>query len=100
ESVAADRTPMPITGSELPANTATITALYFCQNCKALYQIVKVEAGPQTADREVTCRDCGAPFPVREGKFALKYLMLRRATRVRRWKRQRRTKAGSESGTA
>jgi hypothetical protein len=24
--------------------------LYFCQNCKALYQIVKVEAGPQTAD--------------------------------------------------
>src|SRR5262249_9563555 len=28
------------------------TASYFCQNCKALYQIVKVEAGPQTADRE------------------------------------------------
>jgi hypothetical protein len=41
------------------------TASYFCQNCKALYQIVKVEAGPQTADREVTCRDCGAPFPAR-----------------------------------
>jgi hypothetical protein len=76
------------------------TASHFCQNGKALYQIVKVEAGPQTADREVTCRDCGAPFPAREGKFALKYFMLRKATRVRRWKRLRRTNAGSESGTA
>jgi hypothetical protein len=76
------------------------TASYFCQNCKALYQIVKVEAGPQTADREVTCRDCGAPFPTREGTFALKYFMLRKATRVQRWKRPRRTNAGGESGAA
>jgi len=76
------------------------TASYFCQNCKALYQIVKVEAGPQTADREVTCRGCGAPFPTREATFALKYFMLRKATRVQRWKRPRRTNAGGESGAA
>jgi hypothetical protein len=62
---------------------------FFCPNCAAPYQIVKVEAAPQTSFREMTCRDCGAPFPAREGKFDLKYFMLRKAARVQRWKRPR-----------
>ena len=56
--------------------------LFFCPNCKALYQVVKAEAGPETADREITCQECKAPLPAREGKFILKYFMLRKAARL------------------
>src|SRR5215475_6227458 len=31
-----------------------------CPNCNALYQLVKVEAGPKTEDREIACPVCGA----------------------------------------
>jgi hypothetical protein len=57
-----------------------------CPNCEALYHIVKVEAGPQSADREITCRACGGPLPGREAKFVMKYFLLRKAGRVRKWK--------------
>jgi predicted Zn finger-like uncharacterized protein len=58
-------------------------AVHFnCPNCKALYWIVKVEAGPETADLEVVCRICGAPLPGREDGLVLKYFLLRKAARV------------------
>ena len=57
---------------------------FTCPNCNALYQIVKVEAGPETDNREITCRACGGPLAGREGKFVLKYFLLRKATRTRR----------------
>jgi hypothetical protein len=70
--------------------------MYYCPNCDALYQIVRVEAARETSFREITCGDCGAPFPARQGKFILKYFMLRlkyfmlrKAARVQRWKRAR-----------
>jgi hypothetical protein len=53
-------------------------------NCQALYHVVKVEAGPETTEAELTCRACGAPFPGREGKIVLKYFMLRHGARGRR----------------
>jgi predicted Zn finger-like uncharacterized protein len=52
-------------------------ASFTCPNCQALYEVVKVEAGPETTLREVTCLSCKGPFPAREGKFVLKYFMLR-----------------------
>ena len=56
------------------------TAVRFnCPHCNALYQVIKVEAGPETVDREITCRACGAPLPGREGNFVLKYFLLRKA---------------------
>jgi predicted Zn finger-like uncharacterized protein len=55
-----------------------------CPNCNARYEMVKVEAGPETVDREVNCRSCGASLPGREGNFVLKYFMLRKGDRVRR----------------
>jgi len=61
--------------------------MYFCPNCNALYQLVKVEAVPEANDREITCLACGVPFPKREGKFVLKYFLLRLAGRGQRWKR-------------
>ena len=55
-----------------------------CPNCNALYQVVKAEAGPETDDREITCRACGAPLPGSEGKFIFKYFLLRERARFDR----------------
>jgi len=41
--------------------------MFSCPNCNALYQLVKTEAGPETDDREITCRACGGPLPARDG---------------------------------
>ena len=48
---------------------------FTCPNCQALYQLVKVEAGSETNDRELTCLSCGGPLASREGKFVLKYFL-------------------------
>jgi hypothetical protein len=64
---------------------------FTCPTCQALYDVVKVEAG-QEADsgRQLTCRSCGAPLASRNGKFILKYFMLRTATkRATRFRRPR-----------
>jgi predicted Zn finger-like uncharacterized protein len=55
--------------------------LFTCPNCQALYEVVKTQAGPETISGEVTCRACGGPLPASEGKFVLRYFMLRNATR-------------------
>jgi hypothetical protein len=55
-----------------------------CPNCKAFYEVVKVEAGPETTNREPTCQVCGSPLVAREGEFVLKYFLLREAVRRRR----------------
>ena len=57
-------------------------------NCQALYQTVKVEAGPESLSNEVHCRVCGAPLAGRDGKFVIKYFLLREATRAQRWRRR------------
>jgi predicted RNA-binding Zn-ribbon protein involved in translation (DUF1610 family) len=65
------------------------TALHFkCPNCDALYQVIKVEAGPETVNHELTCRACGGPLAGREGNFVLKYFLLRKAGRRQVWKRR------------
>jgi hypothetical protein len=66
---------------------ATGRPTFNCPNCSALYQVVRQEAGPETVDRETTCRSCGGPLPGREGKFVLKYFLLRKAGRIQKWKR-------------
>ena len=54
-----------------------------CPSCKALYQVVKAEAGPETVDLEVACSICSGPLVAREGQFVLKYFLLRKATPVK-----------------
>ena len=54
---------------------------FTCPNCRALYDVVKAEAGPETIDRQITCPVCGELFPNREDGFILKYVLLRKATR-------------------
>jgi hypothetical protein len=41
--------------------------------------IIKVEAGPETVNRETTCRPCGGPLQAPEGIFVCKYFPLRKA---------------------
>jgi hypothetical protein len=57
---------------------------FTCRNCQALYEIVKVEAGPETDSCEIVCRTCGAPLVGREGMSVLKYFLLRKGLRSRR----------------
>ena len=44
----------------------TTTAQFNCVDCNVLYHVIKVEAGPETVDRELNCRACGAPLPARD----------------------------------
>jgi hypothetical protein len=56
-------------------------------NCCALYDVVKVEAGPETVVQDIACRVCKAPLANREGQFILKYFMLRKGGRVQKSRR-------------
>ena len=49
-----------------------------CPNCGAKYKLIRVEAEPQSLDRQITCRSCGAPLHGREGAIALKYFLVDR----------------------
>ena len=52
--------------------------LFNCPNCETAYRVVLAEAGPETKDREITCRHCGEPLNGREGRFVLKYFLVER----------------------
>ena len=60
-----------------------------CPNCEALYQVIRAEAGPESADGEIACRVCGGPLAGREGEFVLKYFLLRTAGRKQTWQKRR-----------
>ena len=75
------------------------SAHHCCPNCNALYQVVKVEAGPQTAYRAINCRACGAPLPPREGKFVVKYFLLRTGGRIQRWRRPNLNRRSKPAGS-
>jgi hypothetical protein len=47
----------------------------YCPHCHAKYVVVRVEAPPTGADREITCVSCGGPLNGREGHFILKYFL-------------------------
>ena len=57
---------------------------FHCPNCNALYKLVKVEAGPETPDAEITCCICGGPLIGRDGSLVLKYFLVRKPERVHR----------------
>jgi hypothetical protein len=55
---------------------------FYCPNCSAFYRVVKVEAGPETPDTVITCRNCGGPLTGREGNWVFKYFLVRKPERV------------------
>jgi transcription elongation factor Elf1 len=50
-----------------------------CTSCGALYEVVHVEAENVAIDRELACLSCGAPLQSRQGRFVLKYFLLKRS---------------------
>jgi transcription elongation factor Elf1 len=56
----------------------TDVSRFDCPNCGAKYKLVRVEVDPQSPDRQITCRNCGAPFHGRQGALALKYFLVDR----------------------
>jgi hypothetical protein len=62
---------------------------FICPNCQAFYDLVKVEAGPETTIEELKCLSCGGPLPARDGNLVLKYFLLRKAGRVQKSRRAR-----------
>ena len=65
---------------------------FTCPNCNALYHVIKVEPGPETVNREITCRACGGPLPTRDGIFVCKYFLLRKAIGSQKWQRRPRAR--------
>jgi hypothetical protein len=59
--------------SKAARHEAKSKPFFRCPKCEALYHNVKVEAGPQSIDHEITCCTCGRPLLGREGKFVMKY---------------------------
>jgi DNA-directed RNA polymerase subunit RPC12/RpoP len=76
----------------------TTTAQFKCARCNALYHLVKVEAGPETVDRELACRVCGALLPARGGSYVLEYLLFRKPARPDSRARPGRSGRKSSSG--
>jgi hypothetical protein len=71
------------TGRTMPGSRLSACNSFTCPNCRALYHVVKAEAGPETDSREIVCRACGRPLAGRDGGFVLKYFLLRKADRTR-----------------
>lgn len=64
----------------------------YCPHCKTKYNVVRVEAVPDTKDDDVTCLSCGGPLAGREGAFVIKYFLVDSPS-----KRQRRTAAATSN---
>jgi hypothetical protein len=61
---------------------------FACRICGADYEVVRVEAWPETADGDLVCVKCGGPLHAREGRFILKYFLVggsRNPLRPRNW---------------
>jgi hypothetical protein len=56
---------------------------FTCPNCKSLYEVIKTEVASGTDNRDKTRCACGSSFAGREGKFVLKYFILRKGIRSR-----------------
>ncbi len=69
----------------MPCRRCGVPASISCPHCKALYQVVKAEAGRESDDSVVRCRACGGPLVGRDGRYVLKYFHLRDASNRRRY---------------
>jgi transcription elongation factor Elf1 len=68
----------------MPRGNPSSFNFFTCPNCGALYEVVKLQAAPETDNREITCSICDDPLAGRKGEFVLKYFLLRKAIRSRR----------------
>jgi hypothetical protein len=87
-----------IWGRRMVDGRTTAFRSFSCPKCQALYQIVKVEAGPESDFQDVPCPVCGEAFVGHEDNFVVKYFLLREATRVQKWRRLEKRQPASASG--
>ena len=72
--------------SDAARHTTTRTPFFKCPKLRRpLPHRIRVEAGPVSDDRDITCCVCGGPFPGYKGKFVMKYFLLRNAGRIQRF---------------
>jgi DNA-directed RNA polymerase subunit RPC12/RpoP len=58
--------------------TATPSAsLFECPNCGAGYKVVRMESDKIDVEGQIVCRRCGGPLLGREGRYILKYFLVR-----------------------
>jgi transcription elongation factor Elf1 len=50
-----------------------------CSDCGAVYEVVHVEAENVAIDRGLACLSCGASLQSRQGRFVLKYFLVKRS---------------------
>ena len=63
----------------MPRGRPPLFESFTCPHCQALYHLVKAEAGPETSVQALACLICFGVLTAREGKFVLKYFLLRKA---------------------
>jgi hypothetical protein len=72
---------------------AVVAGLYTCPQCQSLYHVIRSEAGYGTIDnrptidvnRELSCQICSVPMPSREDDHVVRYYLLRKEGRLRKW---------------
>jgi hypothetical protein len=60
----------------------------YCPHCEALYHVIKLEAAPESVDRQTKCAICDGSLSAGDGKYSLKYFLLRKAARRQKWQRR------------
>jgi hypothetical protein len=74
--------PSASVSSEQHARLLKIAEVNFiCPHCGSFYEVVRVEALPESFYSLATCPNCSKPLPAREAQFALKYFLFRKAAR-------------------
>src|SRR5262249_26168771 len=70
--------------SQIPRMTEPLSTPFNCPNCRAEYRLVRLEARPDTIDRELYCIACAGRLNGCEGGLVLKYLFVDRGSKKRR----------------
>ena len=60
-----------------------------CPNCNALYEVVKLQAGPETNDREITSGIAAIHSSAAKGAWSLSIFCCENAGRVQKWGKRR-----------
>ena len=58
-------------------------APFYCPQCRAKYEIVRMESPSVEVNQKIACISCGGPLNDREGAFILKYFLVNRPEKER-----------------
>jgi len=72
---------------------SVLAGLHTCPGCQSLYHVIRSEVSygaidnrePLLVTREISCKVCSTPMMSREGDQRLRYYLLRKEGRLRKW---------------